>query len=245
MLFQSCGFEIVDEGNVGIKKNLGEVVGSELSPGLHLYNPFTTGIEELSIREQKWEEKAIAYTKDLQNVSVGFTLNFRPEKSNMITFYKEYGVEYANKIIPQIVFARIKEVVGTYEAGPLVEKRPIASEAIKASLTESLSKQNIIVTNFEMTNLDYNDAFEQAVEAKVIAKERAVEEQNRTVQVKEKAAQKVLSAQADAKAIEIKARALSKNKDLIQLEAVKKWDGVLPTMTMGGALPFINVTPSR
>lgn len=241
LLFQSCGFEIVDEGNIGIKKNLGKVIGGALEPGLHFYNPFTVGITELSIREKKWEEKALAYTKDLQNVSVSFTLNYRPLKANMVSFYKEFGEGYANKIIPQIVFARIKEIVGTFEAGPLVEKRPLASDTIKGLLIESLGKQSITVTNFEITNLDYNDAFEQAVEAKVIAKETAIEEQNRTVQVKEQAAQRVLKAKAEAQAIEIKARALAKNKDLIQLEAVKRWDGKLPKMTLGGAMPFINV----
>ena len=243
-LLQSCGFEIVDEGHIGVKKSLGKVVGEALDPGIHFYNPLTTGISELSIREEKLKANTMAYTQDLQNVDVAFTVNYRPEKNFMLSFYKEYGNEYAAKIIPQIISASIKEVVGTYKAGPLVEKRQLAQDAIKTKLFNALASKHITLTDFRLTNLDYNDKFEHAVEAKVIAKEKAVEETNRTVQVKEQAAQKLLRAEADAKAIAIKAKALSKNKDLIQLEAVKKWNGVLPTMTTGGgAVPFINITP--
>ena len=48
-----------------------------------------------------------------------------------------------------------------------------------------------------------------------------------------------LKAIAEAEAINIKGEALKNNPSLVQLEAVNKWNGVLPTMT-GGVIPFIN-----
>ena len=56
-MLASCGFEIVDDGNVGIKKSMGKVEMEEYKPGIHFYNPLTTGITEMSIREEMWEEK--------------------------------------------------------------------------------------------------------------------------------------------------------------------------------------------
>ncbi len=40
--------------------------------------------------------------------------------------------------------------------------------------------------------------------------------------------------------------ALRANADLVQLQAVEKWDGKLPTtMVPGSALPFVNLRPGR
>lgn len=240
-LFTSCGFEIVSEGNVGIQTSLGKAVGEPLDAGLHFYNPLTSGVRELPIREVKFENKTSGYTKDLQIVEIAYTLNIRPDKSYMMTFYKELGENFLDKIVPQIVDARVKEVIGQSEATNLIEKRGLANDAIKSAIGDALKSKHVLLNHFELTNLDFNDAFEQAVEDKVIAKERAIQEQNKTVQIKEQAEQTVLKATAEAESIKIQSEALSKNKDLIQLEAVRRWNGVLPTHSMGGAIPFIQL----
>lgn len=46
---------------------------------------------------------------------------------------------------------------------------------------------------------------------------------------------------AEAKSMSIRANALTKNKALVQYEAVKKWDGKLPTYLMGNSIPFVNI----
>jgi regulator of protease activity HflC (stomatin/prohibitin superfamily) len=237
----SCGFKVVDEGTVGIKKDLGKIIGDELPPGLYFYNPFTVSIIEMDVREQKWTNKTIAYTKDVQTASVDFEVNYRPDPTFMVELYKSFGNSYIEIIFPQVVLAKIKEVIGQFEASPLVAERRKASDAIKKLLVDELLDKKIIVTNFELTGIDYNDEFERAVEAKVTAKERALEEQNRTVQVKEKAEQQLFQARAEAESIRIKSEALSRNKDLIQFEAVQKWDGKLPQYMMGNSMPFINL----
>jgi hypothetical protein len=84
------------------------------------------------------------------------------------------------------------------------------------------------------------------VEQKVIAQQKAIEEQNRTKQIEEQARQKVLSAEAEAKSIQIRAQALERNAKLVEWEAVQKWNGVLPQYMLGsGATPFINLTPGN
>ena len=84
------------------------------------------------------------------------------------------------------------------------------------------------------------------MEQKVIAQQKAIEEQNRTKQIEEQARQKVLSAEAEAKSMQIRAEALEQNAKLVEWEAVQKWNGVLPQyMLGGGAVPFINLTPGK
>jgi uncharacterized membrane protein YqiK len=54
-----------------------------------------------------------------------------------------------------------------------------------------------------------------------------------------------LRGEAEAAAIRARADALRANADLVQLQAVEKWDGKLPaTMVPASALPFINLQPA-
>ena len=46
---------------------------------------------------------------------------------------------------------------------------------------------------------------------------------------------------AVAEAMEIKAKALERNKSLVDYEAVLKWDGKLPQYMLGNSVPMINI----
>ena len=245
MLLQSCGFEIVDDGYVGIKKTNGKISKEVYEAGLHFYAPIVSSIFEMEVREQKWNSDLLAYSADNQEIKATFQVNYRPVASKMAALYVSQGKNYINVILPQRVTAAVKEVLGKHKATNLVDVRAKVNSDTTALIRKRLEGTHVSLVSFEITNFDYDDAFEAAVRAKVVAKERAIEEANKTVQVKEQAAQKVLRANAEATKITVMAKALSKNKDLIQLEAVKKWNGILPTMTMGGALPFINLNPKK
>jgi regulator of protease activity HflC (stomatin/prohibitin superfamily) len=134
-----------------------------------------------------------------------------------------------------------------------VAQRAVAARTIEANVTKLLAAKNVVVSGLQLTNIDYSDEFEHAVEAKVVAQQNAIQEQNRTVQVREKATQQietakgnaeatVLNAKAEAESIRIRANALEANAKLVEWEAVQKWDGKLPVYSMGGAVPFINLT---
>jgi prohibitin 2 len=242
LLFTSCGFEIVDDGYVGVKRSMGKIDKDEYKPGIHFYNPITTSIFEMEIREKSWTGKVSAYSADNQIIEADFKVNYRPVSSQMAELYTNQGEDYINVILPQRVTAPTKEVLGKYKATDLVSVRNKVNSEVKSLITKRLEGTNIILVDFEITNFDYDNDFEAAVKAKIVAKERAIEEQNRTVQIKEQATQKVLQAEAEATKIKVMAAALAKNKDLIQLEAVKKWDGKLPQYMLGnGTTPFINL----
>jgi regulator of protease activity HflC (stomatin/prohibitin superfamily) len=107
-----------------------------------------------------------------------------------------------------------------------------------------LAKKNIVVTGFEINNIDFSKAFEQAVEVKQVAVENANAAVNRTKQVEEEARQRVLAATADARAIEIKAKALSQNPAYADLEWIAAWKatgGKVPHIIVSGdgPMPFI------
>lgn len=238
----ACGFEIVDTGNRGIETTYGEVKGEPLPEGLHFYNPVTSNITELNVQERKWESSATAYTKDVQEANLVFTVNYYPDPMFIHTLYKDVGVDWANKLLPQVVVDSLKTTIGKWEADKLIGEREKARNEAKELIRAALKSKHIIVVDFAINNLNYTDVYEKSVEAKQVAIQRAIEEENRTVQINEQAKQRVLTATSQATSIKIRANALKANPALVEWEAVKKWDGVLPTQMLGQApMPFLNV----
>lgn len=237
----SCGFTIVDTGHRGIKTRFGEVVSGPLPEGFYFYNFFTTTIVEMDTRVQKWNRETLCYTADIQNVKVTYTINYRPDPTYMANFYKEIGFDWDNKLLPQIVEGKVKEVIGRYDAVKLISDRQKATKAMHDLIEQEMKNSKIIMVNFEITNLNYNDAFENAVEAKVVAIQTAEEAKNKTVRVQEEANQQIIAAKAEAESMRIRANALTQNKNLVEYEAVQKWNGKLPQYMMGDSIPFISL----
>jgi prohibitin 2 len=242
-LLGGCGVHTVDTGHRGIKTSFGQVEGPPLVEGLYFVNPFTTSIHPMDVRVQRWDGKTEAYTRDVQEASVEFTLNYKLRPEAAAEIYRTVGADWANKLVGQQVYQHLKNVIGQWDAVDLISNRQKANDNAQASIVAALGEANIDVTSFSITNFEFSRAFNEAVEAKVIAQQRAQEAQNRTEQIKQEAQQKVITATAEAQSMKIRADALTQNPKLVSWEAVQKWDGKLPVNMYGqAAIPFIDVS---
>ena len=235
------GCEQVDEGYRGIETNFGKVVGEPLPPGMHFYNPFSSSIDEIEVREKKLEGSTPCFTNDTQQVVVTYVATFYPEQTKIGELFKQFGTDWEAKIIPQAILGAVKDVVGQYRADDLVGKREAARKSVELELKTTLAARSIALTKIDFTNLDFDDAYEKAVEAKVVATQRAAEAKNKTVQVEEEAKQTVSRAKAEAESMRIKSQALAQNRGLVEFELAQKWDGKLPEYMFGGSVPMLNL----
>ena len=241
-----CGIKVVDTGQRGIKTRFGEVVSEALPEGLYFFNPFTSAIVEMDTRVQRKDGETDTYTRDVQQSVIKYTLTYRLQQNAAHIMYRDVGRDWDDKLVPQVVLGTLKEIVGKWDAVDLISNRDKAASAAFEQIRANLGKYNVEVSRFEITDIAYTHEFENSVEQKVIAQQKAIEEQNRTKQIEEQARQKVLSAEAEAKSMQIRAEALEQNAKLVEWEAVQKWNGVLPQYMLGsGATPFINVTPGK
>lgn len=245
---QGClGVKIVDTGYRGVETRFGQVVGDPLPEGMHVYNPLTSTIVEMNTQTQKWEYDSETYTKDIQQAKLHIVVNYNLDREHAGDMYKEVGVEWENRLIPQTVEGTLKAVIGKWDAVDLIANRTKAQVEIQEQITVALKARYVTVTNVQISNIDYTKEFEDAVEAKVQAIQLAEQAKNNTARVDEEAKQTVMRAKADAEAMQIKSQALSQNQNLVAYEAVQKWNGVMPTIMTGNApMPFLNVaTVSR
>lgn len=242
VLVSSCGFEQVDEGYRGIQTRWGRVEGEPLTPGLYFYNPVSSSIFEMPVMEKKFEESTDCFTKDTQTVKVTYTITYYPDQKFIGQIYSQFGRHWEETIIKPAIQGSLKDSIGQYIADDLVSKREAVKKAAEKEVKEALADRHVMVTRLDMTNLDFNDEYEKAVEEKVVAIQQAAKAKNHTVEIEEKAKQTIASAKADAEAMRIKSVALSQNKGLTQYEAIQKWDGKLPQYMFGsGTVPMINL----
>lgn len=239
--FVGCGMEMVDTGYRGVKTHFGKVIEQSFEEGFYFYNPFSYDFIEMDVKTQRIDGEGVAYTRDVQVASLKYTAMVNPIKSSVHFLYRDYGWEWQEKILPQITSGAMKSVIGKWDAVDLIANREKARMEIEQLLKESTKDKYIEIVKFEITNIDYADEFEHAVERKVVAVQAAIEAQNKTVQITEEAKQRVISAKAEAESMRIRADALSQNKNLVEYEAVQKWDGKMPQYMMGGTTPFINI----
>jgi len=235
-------FKIVEPGHRGYRVTLGEMSQQVVDEGWNWKWPFITAIKPMDVRTTKIQRETPVYTKDIQTATILYAINYNVVPDKVPALIRNVGRDYQAKTFDQIMTGALKDVIGKWNAQELVANREKAAAEIKESLVRQVSANGYLtVTDFQILNIDYSDVFEKAIEAKVVAEQKAQEAVNRTVEIEETAKQKVISATAEAQSMEIRAQALVKNPKLAEYEAVLRWDGKLPQYMMGNTVPFINI----
>jgi prohibitin 2 len=236
----------VGAGERGVVLNFGAVQENVLGEGLHFRIPIMQQVVLMDVKVQKVVTDAASASSDLQDVTSSVALNYHivPDKANVV--YQTLGVEYRNRIIDPAIQEVMKAVSARYTAEELITKRAAVSEAMRENLAERLREYNIAVDAFSIVSFSFSKVFTEAIEAKQTAEQLALKSKRDLERIKIEAEQKVTAATAEAESLRLQRANISL--DLIELrkveaniKAIEKWNGILPQVTGGGAVPFIGV----
>jgi regulator of protease activity HflC (stomatin/prohibitin superfamily) len=237
IVFMSIPFYIVQPGYTAIHTRLGHIVKMEREGGIYFKMPLVDKIVMMFNGIQKAEIETSALSKDLQAISIGIDVNYR--YTNEIDLYKSTLGHAEEIIIIPFCHESIKSIIARYTAEELIQHRHEAKEAIYKDLKERLKPHYIDFIEVNFSHADFSHDFIKSVEDKQIALQRSMMAKNVTESVKEQASQQRLIADAEAYSQQVKKASITK--ELAQLKAIEKWDGVLPKM-MNGAVPFISLS---
>lgn len=266
-LFVTSGFVIVDSGKVGVVRTLGAVQPNALNEGFHIKKPFLDKVEQIDIRLQKANAKAASASKDLQTVRTQVTLQYSLTGSVAPVTYQKIGKNDAvsSTLIEPAIQESVKAITAKYTAEQLVTKRAEVKveiqDAINKFIDVTLKEKGlpinaIRIANVAITDFDFSEDFNKAIELKVKAEQEALQASNekirRVTQAEASNEERKLAADAEAyqiekasiaraQAIEREAKALKNNPELIQLRLAEKWDGQLPKFSGGEGIPLFNL----
>lgn len=242
----------VDQGERAVVLRFGAIVG-EAGPGPHLKVPFIDTVRKITVQTQTRRYQNLeAYSRDQQPANMTISVTYVVADPSAV--YEQYGdLEGAvMRLIDPRVLSGTKSIFGTYDAVRAIQERAALNRDFNDIVASAISTP-INVISVQIENIDFSEAYEQSVEQRMLAQvEIQRREQNlRTTEVEAQIARTRaegeaeairLRGEAEAAAIRARADALRANPDLVQLQAVEKWDGKLPTtMVPGSALPFINM----
>ncbi len=232
----------IPPGYRGVRTTLNKVEDVSLSNGYGFKWPFISRVVKMNIQTQEMTQKTASYTQDVQSAKLDYTFIYELNPMNVHKLYEDVGMDYHTKKIIPVLNGVLKDVVGKWQAQELVSNRDKARDEVISLLQQRIDLNYFQNLSFEFNDIDYSDKFEQSIEDKVIADQKAQEAVNNTRRITEEANQKLISAKADAEAMEIKSAALAKNKGLVEYEWVQKWNGQMPQIVLGdGASPLISL----
>lgn len=235
-------FVIINPGEAGVLSVLGKAQDVALLEGIHLIAPFVSKVDVYDVTVQKYEIPAQSATKDLQELTAKFAINFRIDSMKVVEIRRRQGS--LENIVSKIIAPQTQESFKIAAARRTVEesitKRNELKEDFDTSLAQRLDKYGIIILDTSVIDLTFSPEFAKAVEEKQIAEQKA----QRAVYVAQEAEQE---AQADVNRAKGKAEAqrllaetlkAQGGQLVLQKEAIEAWK------TGGAQMPKVLVIGS-
>lgn len=252
----------IPEGYVGIVIRLEQATGEIITPSWKPKIPFITKIVKMETRVQELEEVTTqGELSGKETVSLTIQMKYRLDSSRAVDIFKEAGVSYQDKIMPQSeILDVVKATVAKYNIDEFASKRAIIGSDALEALNERFNPRGIIFTSLSISNYNFDSNMESAIsemnaatqEQKTQAikiqteKERAAADKEIALTNAEKEAEVAIKrAEAEAEAIRIKAQAEAEangkisssiTDELIRYNEVEKWNGSKATVITNGSV---------
>ncbi|MBQ7875070.1 MAG: prohibitin family protein [Oscillospiraceae bacterium] len=263
VLFLSC-IRVVPTGHTGIVTTFGKVEEASLDSGPNFVLPWQK-VVNLDNRVQKVNIQTEAFSSDIQQVQISTTINYSINSQTAYTLYKTVGKNYYENIILPRALENVKAVFANYTAENLIANREALSGEIVEAMKEDMAYYGITVNDISIEDIDFTDAFTDAVEAKQVAAQEKLTAQTKqeqlTMEQEEQAKRDVIAAQAELEVTKIQAEsayyagekeaevnkkiAESLTPELVQYYYVQRWDGKMPTTILGDDTNFMLNLPTN
>ena len=250
LLILGCSITFVPTGYIGIRTAYGQISGSPVSTGIHFHVPFVENIHKMNCKQQEmvfdkdkiWSETSERTEVYAENIVVDYQIN------------AEYGAwiwsnieEWDTNLVKRTsIESGLKAAFKQYNDTDVTDRSKIektAKEYIQKSLNTKYNNQVVTVISVTISNINfsdaYNDAIEKKAQAKLSAEAQAYENQKTIDQAKAEAEKQRIEAEGKAKAkvIEAEAEAEANEKisksitpEVLQREWIQKWNGKTPSV---------------
>lgn len=221
---------IVDAGHTGVVVTMGKVNDGVLEEGIHAKIPFVQNVVKIDNRIQKLEVNTEAFSKDLQSVNTVLAINYRVDTAKSYSIYKNIGANYEDVLVVPAVNEVLKAITATYTAEESVTNRALISDGLVESLNEKLNNIGLYVTDVNIIDFDFSEAFITAIEEKQVAQQKLLkaETEKQTAITNAEAEAEAAKIKADGEAAANKKISDSLTDKIIENKKIEKWNGELP-----------------
>ncbi len=219
-------FHQVEAGQVAVMKSLGKIVGTRM-PGTYFDFCLTSKYIYFDTTVQKLDINTNSYSSDAQTMNIQMTVQYRIDPSKAENILTEYSNMFSlAQRIEKVADDNVKSILSKYTAMKIIETRSMISPEVEQTIKKAVGNRYYVqVTAVNLTNIDFTDEFEKAVEDKVVAeqqKEAAITKAEQELEVAKLTAQaKIEAARGDAESQKIIASASAEAMALKIVELAK------------------------
>ena len=212
-------FSIIETGERGVVLRLGEYKYT-MNEGLNFKAPFIDSVYKMQIRDRNYNSDVEVSSKDMQTIKISSSLVYSLDSQKVGDIYRRYGNNIESTIIKPTVAEVINATIAQYPIEEFVSKRDEISKRIMGTIQTRLSDIGIDIKSFLITNHDFSDDYNKAIEQKKIAERAAI-----TAEYNKQ------KAQLDSEANKYRNEGLSKY--VLMEKFLDKWDGHMPKVLTG------------
>lgn len=208
LFFIPGSFHTVDAGTVAVVKEFG-VISNVEGAGMYFDFWLTRKYETYDAKVQQVEVNMDAYTLDAQSMEISMVVQFQIRQDNVEEIALNYGgLEALTNRIQSVAIERTKATLSQYQAEKLIEERNKISPTVESEISNAIGDKYYVTFNSAvLTDITFSDAFEAAVEAKMMAQQEKLQAQYENEKKKEQAETALYVAQQEAQALLAKAQA--------------------------------------
>lgn len=207
-----AGFDTVDASHKGVKVRLGKIIGT-MNPGMEWTGLFTAVHQyDLRVRKMTVEMNGAqsAVDRDGQSVYATIEINYKLNPVNVEKAYAEIGrdKEIADILrLEGIVKEGFKTVTSQYTSLEIFQKRQEVKDAAIDQIQSRFPQEYFNIENVIISNIDFNPAFKEAIEAKKVAEESAKAKEQEVFVNKFEADKQIETARGQAESAKLQAEA--------------------------------------
>ena len=226
-------YDTVADNKVGVVVRFGEIKGT-LNAGLHNTGMFADVYQyDKRIRKEEVQLTGGGSAVDKTGQAVYATINvnykLKATPQNVKDMYSNVGTdEVIDDILnlDAIIREGFKQATVKYDALDILDKRQEVKELAKENIKRNFPTEYFDIVDIVITNIDFSDAFKQAIEQKKVAEQQAIKAEADLQRVIQEQKAEIEKFKADAEKIRLQSETLTGL--TIQQKWIESWDGVLP-----------------
>lgn len=247
ILIVPASFHTVETGEVAVVKHLGQA--KEVKTAGTYFNLWITDkYQTYDAKVQNVSIDTAAYSSDAQTMNIQMNIQYQILSDKVLEIANQYGsLDALNIRIQAIAIEKTKATLSSHKAMDIIANRAAMSPAVEEEVRKAVGEEYYVnIVSVVLTNIDFSDAFETAVEEKMIAEQQQLkseyENQTKVAKAEADAKAKIVEAEAEAKANELLEKTLTDK--ILQEMYIEKWNGELPQVVAGSdanlMIPSIN-----
>lgn len=236
LIIVPMSFHTVDTGEVAVVKHLGQAKQVRTA-GTYFNLWLTDEYQKYDAKVQNVPIETAAYSSDAQTMNIQMNLQYQILSDKVLNIANQYGsLEALNVRIQAIAIEKTKATLSSHKAMDIIADRAAMSPAVEEAVRLAVGEEYFVnIVSVVLTNIDFSDAFESAVEEKMIAEQQQLkseyENQTKVAKAEAEAKAKIVAAEAQAKANELLEQTLTDK--ILQEMYINKWNGILPQVVAG------------